>query len=92
MSFCLRDSVFVGEERPSASGVVFTPDEDCGSTQQIINPGFGDHYHSLLDDQWIDISGVEPGDYTVEVVVDPFDVIVEADETNNMASFEVTID
>ena len=92
VSFCLRDSVFVGEERPSASGVVFTPDEDCGSTQQIINPGFGDHYHSLLDDQWIDISGVEPGDYTVEVVVDPFDVIVEADETNNMASFEVTID
>ena len=92
VSFCLRDSVLIAEERPAADGVVFTADEDCGGTQQIINPGFGDHYHSLLDDQWIDISDVPAGNYTVEVSVDPFNVIVEADETNNAASFDVVID
>ena len=71
---------------------MFTAPADCGGTQQIINPGFGDHYHSLLDDQWIDISDVAPGEYTVRVIVDPLDLIVEADESNNVASFAVTID
>ena len=92
VSFCLRDSILIAEETPQATGVVFTADEDCGGNQQIINPGFGDHYHSLLDDQWIDISDVDAGDYTVEVVVDPFNVIVEADEKNNTARFDVVID
>ena len=92
VSFCLRDSLHVAEQPAEPTGVVFTAPADCGGTQQIINPGFGDHYHSLLDDQWIDISDVAPGEYTVRVIVDPLDLIVEADESNNVASFAVTID
>lgn len=92
VSFCLRDSIRISEERPEPTGVVFVAPADCGGNEQIINPGFGDHYHSLLDDQWIEISDVAPGSYRVRVIVDPLNQIVEADETNNTSTFVVTID
>ena len=63
VSFCLRDSVLVV---PAASGFRAQFDTgDCDGQQQVINPGFGDHYHALLDDQWIDVTGVTPGELSL---------------------------
>ena len=90
VSFCLRDSVLLSLAPRGELGIF--PVEDCGSRQQAINPGYGDHYNEFLDDQWIDITAVEPGSYVVEVTVDPLDLLVESDETNNTGTFAVLID
>ena len=90
VSFCLRDSVLVVPEREGFQAQF--DDGDCEGQQQIINAGFGDHYHALLEDQWIDITGVEAGEYTVEITVDPLDNIIEIDETNNTGTFPVVIE
>ena len=92
VSFCLRDSVRIFEDLPSPVGPMLVDDGSCEGQEQVINPGFGDHYHALLDDQWIDITGVPAGDYQVEIAVDPLDLIIESDETNNVASFTITLE
>lgn len=92
VSFCLRDSVRLIEDRPPAEGLMLVDDGSCEGQQQVINPGFGDHYHALLEDQWIDITGVPAGSYEVEIVVDPLDLIIESNEDNNVGSFRVVIE
>ena len=92
VSFCLRDSVLVSETRPAVTGPMLAVLDDCGDRQQVINPGFGDHYHALLDDQWIDVSGIAAGTYTLEITVDPNDLLAESDESNNTGQTMVTIE
>lgn len=89
VSFCLRDSVRVTDDPLPTIGIFGSG--DCGERQQAINPGFADHYNQFLPDQWIDVTGVPSGNYTVEITIDPLDLIIEADETNNTATFEVTL-
>lgn len=48
-----------------------------------ISPGWGDLYAETLSLQWVDISNVAPGRYRLSSLMDPNDVIVESDETNN---------
>lgn len=48
-----------------------------------ISPGWGDLYAQSLTLQWFDVSDVVPGVYVMSSTMDPNDVIVEADETNN---------
>ncbi len=42
--------------------------------------------------QYVDITGVPPGDYSVEVIADPWDRIPETDESNNSVSFPITLE
>ncbi len=92
VSFCLRDSVRLSEELPPVTGPMLADDGACDGNQQVINAGFGDHYHALLDDQWIDVTGVPPGSYLVEITVDPLNLILESDESNNSATFPVELE
>lgn len=92
VSFCLRDSVRVTERLPAPDGLMLVDDGSCEGQQQVINAGFGDHYHALLEDQWIDITGVPAGDYELEIAVDPLDLIQESNESNNVASFAITLE
>jgi subtilase family serine protease len=39
----------------------------------------------------VDITGVPAGTYTLELTVDPEDLIFETDETNNVLRVQVTI-
>lgn len=93
VSFCLIDSLPAASDAQTRGRGVFL-DAVCedASEQQALNPGWADYYGAGLDDQWIDITGVGPGDYLVEIIVDPDNILIESDESNNRATFAVTID
>lgn len=81
-AFCLMDSEPWGSP---TGGPYFT----CGN--QGITAGWADTYSADLDCQWVDITDVAPGDYELELIVDPFDHFTEIDELNNTVRFAVTI-
>jgi hypothetical protein len=58
---------------------------------QGITVGWADIYMWGLDCQWVDITGVPPGDYTLEVSINPEQLIEEITYDNNIASIPVTI-
>jgi len=53
--------------------------------------GCADLYSSSLGCQYLDVTDVPPGDYTLRVQLDPFHRIAELDETNNVLTRSVTI-
>lgn len=58
---------------------------------QGITAGWADIYGAYLDCQWVDITGVTPGEYTLEVHVNPELRLEEASYDNNIALISVTI-
>jgi hypothetical protein len=82
--FCLEDiSRFGANARPIA---MYTCDF------QGISAGWADVYVSDLPCQWIDITTLPPGPYTLRIEVDPANRIPEANESNNVATAFVYID
>ncbi len=61
----------------------------CGN--QGIHAGCADVYSSVLPCSFVDATGVPPGDYTLEVTMDPLDVINESNEGNNVGRTSVRI-
>jgi hypothetical protein len=59
---------------------------------QGISRGWADTYNSELDCQWIDVTGVPGGDYTLEVHVNPQHIFSELDYMNNVARVPVHLD
>lgn len=92
ISFCLTD-VFAVEPPPRAPAPVELDLElfDCGIEQQGINVGMADYYGPMLPEQFIDVTDVPLGIYTLEIVTDPDEVLVESDESNNRVSFTVDL-
>jgi hypothetical protein len=76
--FCLRDTA-------TCSNAKYT----C--TNQGISKNCFDIYSSTLGCQYLDITGVPSGNYTLRVSVDPFQRIAELSESNNVATLPVTI-
>lgn len=59
---------------------------------QGITAGWSDLYDSDTDCQWIDITGIAPGNYTLYVTVNPKGIYYQdADLTNNLSILEVEI-
>lgn len=88
-SFCIIDLAIYDRSLPN-----FDPDgqfHSCNSTVQGLSVGWIDIYGKHLQGQRIDITGVEPGTYWLESEVDPFDRVLERDETNNITRVLVTI-
>jgi hypothetical protein len=81
-SFCLLD---VSQITPGA------PSEGFTCNNQGISIGWADVYASALDCQWIDVTGVPPGQYMLTVELNPNRLIEESDYTNNTAAFPVTL-
>ncbi len=75
--YCLRDT--------SCANPVYT----C--TDQGITAGCSDLYGANLGCQYLDITGVPSGNYTLRVTIDPFGRIAELSESNNVAQQPVTI-
>ena len=71
-------------------------DTDCAApvytcTNQGITAGCSDLYGANLGCQYLDITGVPSGTYTLRVTIDPFGRIPELAEANNVAQQSVTI-
>lgn len=62
----------------------------CGQVQGL-RPGRADIYSSSLNGQYIEIVGVPDGIYWLEGEIDPDNLVLEADETNNMARIPFAI-
>lgn len=63
----------------------FTPDEPDQRGFQVvgISAGWQDVYPASLPDQFVEITGVPDGQYLLEIELDPHNVFVEADNSNN---------
>lgn len=93
-SFCLVDmTAYTGPEPlqsvnqlPQSRTFVL-----CTATEQGISVGWEDVYFWDLPDQWIDVTGITPGEYWLESEVDPDNHILETDEGNNASRIKLTI-
>ncbi|MDH3283104.1 MAG: lysyl oxidase family protein [Acidobacteriota bacterium] len=84
-AFCLVDSArYILEP-----WVPLSPSYSCSN--QGIQRGWSDVYGWNLDCQWIDVSEVPNGSYTLEVTVNPELIIPESDDTNNTSTAPVTL-
>jgi len=91
-SFCLLDSSRYLGPVPVLGNVSSTRTfTTCGDESQGISVGWEDVYSRSLPDQWIDITGLGPGEYWLESVVDPSNRIEEINEDNNVAYFKLVI-
>ncbi|XP_061739146.1 lysyl oxidase-like 5a [Nerophis ophidion] len=79
-SFCLEDtSCDRGVRRRFA----------CTAHTQGLSPNCYDTYHANIDCQWIDITDVPPGNYTLQVTVNPNQLVQESDFSNNVAQCDI---
>lgn len=83
VSFCLLDT---HRWDPQAEQ---EPRFDCEN--QGIQAGWADIYDGGLPGQWIDITGLPDGTYTLEITMNPERILTEADYTNNTDTLEVVI-
>jgi hypothetical protein len=79
--FCVEDTSCGGGAQPFY---------DCGF--QGLTAGCEDLYSSFLGCQYVEVTGLAPGEYVLRVTADPFNEIPEEDETNNSASYTVPIE
>ena len=80
-AFCLRDD----EREQAAAPAHYT----C--TDQGISAGWADVYQPQLACQWIDVTGVPPGAYTVRVTVNPTRAFAESDYGDDVLEFSVLL-
>ncbi len=80
-AFCLMDSVAI---------VTNAHSDQYTCDFQGISVGWADSYTRYLPCQWLDITDVPAGTYTLTVAVNPNGTIVETDTTNNTWSTPVT--
>lgn len=93
--FCPQDSDPLDpEQQPHpARYSCFTPDEPGQRGLQVvgISAGWQDVYGAELPDQFVEITGVPDGQYVLEIELDPHDVFVEADDSNNTICLLVSL-
>ena len=96
-AFCLED---FERYSPTAGSAKYT----C--QYQGISVGWADTYGSYLDGQWLDVTGIPPGNYQLRVTINPYNVygksvpgwtlaaataMTESSYGNNIAQLPVTI-
>src|SRR6185436_14378394 len=67
------------------------PNAFYNCNNQGIQVGWGDLYDSTLDGQWIDITGLPDGNYTMEMEANPLGIILESDYANNLTTVPISI-
>lgn len=82
---CLWDTLAVDKTLPNApqSGV-FRSCKDA--IRQGVSVGWGDEYDYTLADQYLDVHDLPTGIYKVDLVVDPFEKIIELRRDNNVST------
>ncbi len=85
-AFCLLDS-----ERYLTSDSTVRRTEHYSCDDQGIQRGWADNYDASLDCQWVDVTDVDPGDYTLHISINAAHAIAELDYDNNITEVPVTI-
>ncbi|MEO6952075.1 MAG: lysyl oxidase family protein [Polyangia bacterium] len=83
-AFCIEDNIDKLGVEPNPS-----PPTNCDSPG--LHRGWSDVYTNHTEANWIDITGLAAGTYTLVVTLNDQHVIVESDYTNNAAQVQVTI-
>ena len=83
VGFCLEDV------RAWSSNANYYIRYNCNN--QGIQSGWADVYGASLPCQYIDITGVNPGTYTLRMVVNPAGLIKESNTNNNITTVSVSI-
>jgi hypothetical protein len=86
-SFALQDIRKVD----SSAGPRQFPRFEGNEPVQGISKGWADVYDNETECQYIDVTGVAPGDYVLEVTVNPAKLLAESDYDNNTTRVPVTI-
>ena len=81
-SFCLEDAEIAQPGSPRTG---------YSCMNQGISRGWADSYGRSTACQWIDVTGVAPGAYTLRVVVNPQQTLPESDYTNNVFTVGVQL-
>ncbi|MFN2587650.1 MAG: lysyl oxidase family protein [Actinomycetota bacterium] len=96
--FCPEDTAPVGSA-PNEGGEgeyrCFGPEERDGPRGfQVVgvSAGWQDVYPASLPDQFVEITGVPDGQYVLEIELDPHDVFVEANDSNNAVCVHIALD
>jgi Lysyl oxidase len=84
VGFCLRDSARFNASASPA------PRYNCDF--QGIQAGWADIYDASLPCQWVDLTGVAPGLYVLEIEVNPEGRLAETSRSNNIARMSLVID
>jgi hypothetical protein len=91
VGFCFLDSVRMFGSTPRTYTMPMCGDRGDMSIRMGLSVGWGDDYPANFAFQWIDISALTPGDYTVQARADEQNWYVESDENNNCAWARITI-
>ena len=90
VGFCMFDT-WSGEDYFGGGGWCRSSAPSAGFVHMGISPDKGDFYNAQLADQWIDVTGLPPGDYTLRATVNPPGTIIEASTANNVLDVTRTI-
>jgi hypothetical protein len=84
-AYCMEDTqrIVAGPQVPCS--------KQFNCETQGIQRGWSDLYGNTLDCQWLDITDVAPGDYRLQVTLNPARTFQEATLDNNTATIPVTI-
>jgi hypothetical protein len=85
LAFCMEDTVRIFDSPEVACDKLY----DC--TNQGIQTGWADIYGNTLDCQWLDITDLAPGDYLLQVTLNPSRLLDERSFANNSLAVPVTI-
>jgi hypothetical protein len=80
--FCMMDIMQINAAAPQGQ-------YNCN--YQGITTGWADVYDAALDCQFLDVTGVSPGNYTLRLTVNPDQLFQESDYNNNTIEVPVTV-
>ncbi len=88
--FCFLDSDPYNNDLPGYSGGYYhyswcSTNPNATSNRMGLSIGMGDEYEWYLAWQWVDITGLPSGTYTVRAKADPYGFFEEEDEANQCA-------
>lgn len=84
-AYCMEDT------RQVLQGPGIACEKKYSCYEQGIQAGWSDLYGNSLDCQWLDITDVAPGEYKIQVSINPDRVFQEVSFDNNTATVAVTI-
>jgi hypothetical protein len=95
VSFCLIDTHRIAADLPNSPGRRrYTKCARSAAVQTIlsgISVGWGDKYPASVYGQWIDVTGIPPGEYVLQSVTNPSGLIREVTADNNVVSVPVRL-